>query len=47
MSFAVASFVFGFAFVSGGILAYSMSRLVGEVVDAGLEKLFEKWRPFD
>lgn len=43
MSFAIASFVFGFAVVSGGMLAYSVSRLVGAVVDAGLDKLFEKW----
>lgn len=47
MSFVMASFVFGFAFVSGGMLAYSVSRLVGTIVELGLGKLFEKWRPFD
>ena len=46
MSFAVASFVLGFAFVSGGMLAYSLCQLVSEVVGLGLEKLFDKcfWR---
>ena len=42
MSFVMASFVFGFAFVSGGLLAYAMCQFVSEVVGLGLEKLLDK-----
>lgn len=42
MSFAVASFMFGFAFVSGGMLAYAICQFINEVVGLGLEKLFDK-----
>lgn len=47
MSFVMASFVFGFAVVSGGMLAYSLCRLVGLLTEFALEKIFGKRRPFD
>ncbi len=43
MSFAMESFVFGFAVVSGGMLAYSMSRLVGAIVELAFCEILWKF----
>ena len=42
MSFVMASFVFGFAFVSGGVLAYALCLLASEIMGAALDKLIDK-----